>query len=56
MAYLIGDWPVDCIHPRKDEETFDTDNQLYIDPEECIDCGACVPVSTGVAYLRGVRD
>jgi NAD-dependent dihydropyrimidine dehydrogenase PreA subunit len=24
--------------------TFDTVPQLYIDPVECIDCGACVPV------------
>jgi NAD-dependent dihydropyrimidine dehydrogenase PreA subunit len=36
--------PVDCIHPRKNEETFATENQLFIDPVECIDCGACVPV------------
>lgn len=35
--------PVDCIHPRKDEEKFESEEQLYIDPEECIDCGACVP-------------
>jgi len=27
--------PVDCIYEGED--------QLYIDPEECIDCGACVP-------------
>ncbi len=42
--------PVDCIHPKKDTEypdgrpTFDQVPQLYIDPTECIDCGACVPV------------
>jgi ferredoxin len=36
--------PVDCIHPRKDEADFDEETQLYIDPAECIDCGACVPV------------
>jgi NAD-dependent dihydropyrimidine dehydrogenase PreA subunit len=35
---------VDCIHPRKDETSFASDTQLYIDPVECIDCGACVPV------------
>jgi NAD-dependent dihydropyrimidine dehydrogenase PreA subunit len=35
--------PVDCIHPRKDEPEFDTVRILYIHPEECIDCGACVP-------------
>src|SRR5687768_8214226 len=35
--------PVDCIHPRKDEPEFDAMTMLYIHPEECIDCGACVP-------------
>jgi ferredoxin len=36
--------PVDCIHPRKDEAEFEAADMLYIDPVECIDCGACVPV------------
>jgi ferredoxin len=35
--------PVDCIHPRKDESDFDSAKILYIHPDECIDCGACVP-------------
>src|SRR5665647_1283737 len=35
--------PVDCIHPRKDETDFATAELLYIHPDECIDCGACVP-------------
>ena len=35
--------PVDCIHPRKDEPEFAATAMLYIHPEECIDCGACVP-------------
>jgi ferredoxin len=35
--------PVDCIHPRKDEPEFERTTILYIHPEECIDCGACVP-------------
>ena len=35
--------PVDCIHPRKDEGDFEAATQLYIHPDECIDCGACVP-------------
>ena len=35
--------PVDCIHPRKDEPDFASTSMLYIHPEECIDCGACVP-------------
>ncbi len=42
--------PVDCIHPKQGETYddgrpgFDDVQQLYIDPSECIDCGACVPV------------
>ena len=45
--------PVDCIHGPDDktgagaeakEDGFDPEGkQLYIDPEECIDCGACEP-------------
>ena len=34
---------VDCIHPRKDEPAFDSVDLLYIHPDECIDCDACVP-------------
>ena len=57
MAYVIAEpcigvkdtacvdvCPVDCIHPRKDEGGFAGARQLYINPDECIDCGACVPV------------
>ena len=35
--------PVDCIHPTKDEPEFEAAKLLYIDPDECIDCGACEP-------------
>ena len=31
--------PVDCIHPIDGEG----EPMLYIDPDECIDCGACEP-------------
>lgn len=34
--------PVDCIHPTKNEKDFATTDQLYIDPDTCIDCGLCV--------------
>ncbi|MDQ5894527.1 MAG: hypothetical protein QG596_788 [Actinomycetota bacterium] len=34
--------PVDCIHPTPDEQDFEAEPQLYIDPDECIDCDACV--------------
>jgi ferredoxin len=36
--------PVDCIHPTREEPEFEEASQLYIDPEECIDCDACVEV------------
>ena len=29
--------PMDCIHGTEN------DKMLYIDPEDCIDCGGCVP-------------
>lgn len=44
--------PVNCIHPRLDETAFTTAESLYIDPDACIDCGACVeecPVDAIVA-------
>ena len=34
--------PVDCIHPTKDEDAFAAAEQLFIDPDVCIDCGLCV--------------
>lgn len=33
--------PVDCIRPVGGSSAFDTTEMLYIDPESCIDCGAC---------------
>ena len=43
--------PVDCIYPAEGYELEESDKermrsaneQLYIHPEECIDCGACEP-------------
>lgn len=56
MAYVIAEpcidvkdtaclvaCPVDCIHPRKSETEFAEARQLYIYPDDCICCGACVP-------------
>lgn len=34
----VGVCPVDCIYD------FDGEPQLYIHPDECIECGACQPV------------
>ena len=46
--------PVDCIHPRKDEPEFEQASMLYIHPEECIDCGACVPACPVAAIYDSV--
>ena len=46
--------PVDCIHPRKDEPEFATTTMLYIHPEECIDCGACVPACPVTAIYDSI--
>jgi len=35
--------PVDCIYEYRGEDRESFPNQLYIDPEECIDCGVCEP-------------
>ncbi len=37
-ASCVDVCPVDCIHTTDEAEIY------YIDPEECIDCGACEPV------------
>jgi ferredoxin len=34
--------PVEFIHPSPDEPDYVASVMLYIDPEECIDCDACV--------------
>lgn len=36
--------PTDAIHPKKDEAAFANESQMYINPDECLDCGACVSV------------
>lgn len=44
--------PVDCIHPTKDESDYDIYNMLYINPDECIDCGACEPACPVAAIFE----
>ncbi len=36
-ASCVDVCPVDCIHATDDDKMF------FIDPDECIDCGACEP-------------
>lgn len=35
--------PVDCIYEHVGLDAQKFPNQLYINPDECIDCGACEP-------------
>jgi ferredoxin len=35
--------PVDCIYEYRGDDRESFPNQLYIDPEECINCGVCEP-------------
>ena len=35
--------PVECIYAYTGEDKEKFPNQLYIHPDECIDCGACEP-------------
>ena len=46
--------PVDCIHPRKDEPEYEAATIMYIHPEECIDCGACVPACPVAAIYESI--
>ena len=58
MAYIICEPCVDvkdkeCVdicpcdsirpHPMDESDEFEAVNQLFIDPETCIDCGVCEP-------------
>jgi NAD-dependent dihydropyrimidine dehydrogenase PreA subunit len=43
----IEECPVDCI--------YEGDRKLYINPRECIDCGACEPVCPVDAIASDVR-
>jgi NAD-dependent dihydropyrimidine dehydrogenase PreA subunit len=42
-ASCVDVCPVDCIHPSPNEPGFEESEQLHINADECIDCGACEP-------------
>ncbi|MBE3550976.1 MAG: Ferredoxin [Brockia lithotrophica] len=43
-AECVDVCPVDAIHPRPGTPEFEQEEMLYIDPDVCIDCGACEAV------------
>ncbi|GAA3293650.1 4Fe-4S dicluster domain-containing protein [Streptomyces cinereospinus] len=43
-ASCVAVCPVDCIHPAPGEPGFAEARQLYINPDECIDCTSCAYV------------
>ena len=46
--------PVDCIYEYTGADTATFPNQLYIHPDECIDCGACEPECPWEAIFEDV--
>lgn len=51
-ASCVDVCPVDCIHPAPGEAEFESEELLYINPEECIDCGACEPACPVTAIFE----
>ncbi|MGJ9423490.1 FAD-dependent oxidoreductase [Aeromicrobium sp. CF3.5] len=47
--------PVNAIHPTPDEPDFATAEMVYIDPVECVDCGACISACPVGAITRDYR-
>jgi ferredoxin len=43
--------PTDRIHPKQDEPEFEAATPLFVDPAECIDCGAYIPACTSDSIL-----
>jgi NAD-dependent dihydropyrimidine dehydrogenase PreA subunit len=44
--------PVDCIHPNKADPDYERYDLLFINPDECIDCGACEPACPVTAIFE----
>jgi ferredoxin len=47
--------PVDCIYEYTGDDRESFPNQLFIDPEECIDCGVCEPECPWEAIFEDER-
>jgi NAD-dependent dihydropyrimidine dehydrogenase PreA subunit len=51
-ASCVNICPVDCIHPTPDEPDYASVEHLYINPNECINCGACEPACPSTAIFE----
>jgi len=51
-ASCVDVCPVDCIHPGPGELSYESHEQLYINPHECISCGACEPACPMTAIME----
>ncbi len=51
-ASCVDVCPIDCIHPTPNEEGFEMVEHLFINPGECIDCGACEPACPVTAIFE----
>jgi ferredoxin--NADP+ reductase len=47
--------PVDCIEPGPGDPAFAEAEQLYIDPDRCVDCAACVEACPVLAIHESSR-
>ena len=63
MPYVIGSECIDttdmsCVEECPVDCIYEGDRKLYINPKECIDCGACEPVCPveAIAQDRRVAD
>lgn len=51
-ASCVDVCPVDCIHPQPGEPGYEDAEHLYINPNECISCGACEPACPVTAIFE----
>ena len=43
LRYVLWNVYIQCVMTPENPDKFDEEEQLYIDPEECIDCAICEP-------------
>ena len=61
MAFIVGDACVkckltDCVEVCPVDCFYEGDNMLVINPDECIDCGVCVPECPVDAIIEDTED